>query len=106
MWRARAIAGIVSVNRVVRPPASGESTGLATTNRSCSVSAGLPGNSDIVWPSLPIPSSTRSNTGGVPSAEISACSYDAAATAGSCSPASRCTRVSASGSIRCCIAMP
>src|SRR5262249_6128076 len=66
-WRAALIAGAVSVIRVVVPWTSGEVTGLATTQCAVSPSAGLPGNSEAVWPSGPIPSSTTSNRGGAPS---------------------------------------
>ena len=55
MARRRRSRGSVSVIRVVLPFVSGESTGFATTQRCVSASAGLPGNSDAVWPSGPMP---------------------------------------------------
>src|SRR3954452_19574565 len=69
--RARARAGKVNVSR----GCGCRSSPLGTTRRSSTASAGVPGNSDAVWPSGPSPRCTRS-IGGTPATSAS---YAAAA---------------------------
>ena len=69
MWRAE-----VSVGRVIEMRGTNGSrpaSGTPTTRRLRSLSDFWPGNSDAQWPSEPIPSSSRSNLGGVAGDSVS-----------------------------------
>ena len=85
MYRKMALrAALISAKvKVTRSTGGGSTPGGECVTQFFAPSAALPGKSDAVWPSSPIPSRTKSKRGSAPSAVRRTCSYCAAHSAAS-----------------------